>query len=121
MSSKVGFLGAAELGKFVLRSQVLSLYRKFFRTARNLPAQQKGKQKTVLAVTAACGSASLAPGSSNEADHNITDSCCLQQQMLHMNVFALLNKQHIVLSCQHSHASEQLLLIQSGSMIMVHS
>jgi hypothetical protein len=62
MSSKVGFLGAAELGKFVLRSQVLSLYRKFFRTARNLPTQQKGKQEAVLAVhvVAACGSASLA-------------------------------------------------------------
>jgi len=53
-SSKVGFL--PELGKFVLRSQVLSLYRKFFRTARTLPPQQKGKE--------------LAVGSSAQPVHN---------------------------------------------------
>lgn len=46
MSSKVGFL-PGELGKFVLRSQVLSLYRNFFRAARNLPTQQKGEQQAM--------------------------------------------------------------------------
>jgi hypothetical protein len=46
MSSKVGFL-PGELGKFVLRSQVLSLYRSFFRTSRSLPPQQKGEQQSV--------------------------------------------------------------------------
>jgi hypothetical protein len=34
----------AELQKFVLRSQVISLYRKFIRTARSLPAGNKGEQ-----------------------------------------------------------------------------
>lgn len=56
MSGQVGFM-QAELGKFVLRSQVLSLYRKFFRTARSLPPQQKGGWLWCLyslAVAAAC-------------------------------------------------------------------
>jgi hypothetical protein len=105
MSSKVGFLGAAELGKFVLRSQVLSLYRKFFRTARDLPAQQKGKEEAVLAVFAACGSASLAHVHQKQQILSTQtavawSSCCNIR-----NAFELL-EQDLFRSWKHSPASD---------------
>lgn len=42
-TNKVVFMASAELGKFVLRTEVKSLYRKFFRTARSLTVEQRGE------------------------------------------------------------------------------
>jgi hypothetical protein len=76
MANRVGFVNTAagELGKFVLRSQVLALYRQFLRTTRPLPPTQKGVRGLAVRVLSValcvCRRAALCAASGTCGSHS---------------------------------------------------